>query len=257
MENTAAARELGTIVRRHGHLGLHCVVVGGRGASACDLQRRIRSAGFGVGLRTADAVSALDSSRTPAGLRSGAELAVGRGYVVRAGQTLLIQMADPYLGLAGPSSNGLVKSPEASDDDEHERESEASSLDAWVEKLQAKYAGCETRWGTPTLSHAPVPVVSAPLNPRLGDLGELVRRLAQRELEHFKDSPISEPLLLTRLAQFGPETWSDEAALLEFIRAAVVQMHGGNPMSASWDLESVLMAATNRLSEEEAIGVAT
>ena len=256
LESTAAAKEMGVLVRRNGHLGLHCVVVGGRGASAFDLQRRIRQAGYGVGLRTAEAVSALDASRTPAGLRSGAELAVGRGYLVRAGQTLLIQMANPFIEIQSPSPNGHVRTDEPAGDDEREGELAAAALDAWVERIKAKYPHPSSDWNIAAGPTDAPPVVNAPPNPRVRDLAVLVRSLAQRELVLVKSDTPAEPVLLARLADFDAESWNSEAALVGCIRAVLVQMQNGMTLSETWDTESVVLAVKNQLEREEKNAVA-
>jgi DNA segregation ATPase FtsK/SpoIIIE-like protein len=249
MENSAVARDLGLLVRRNAHLGLHVVVVGGRGASAFELQRRIRSAGFGVGLRTAEAVSALDASRTPAGLRTGAELAVGRGYVVRSGQTMLIQMANPYEDVGTPSRNGVVKSGNDAAEDGDGNEAAVQALDAWIERIRAKYGGYPPGWDALAEEGAPTTTVAVPLNPRLVELGDLVRQLARWELGQLKSTPSLEPLVSLAVAQFLPESWSDEPKLRHLVGEGLIQMDGGNRWSEVWDDTSKILTVQQRLAQ--------
>ena len=120
-----SAEELARLVRRYGSLGLHLVIAtGGETSTTSDLRRRVQAAGYGLGLRTAQALQVLKASRTPAGLE-GRELPVGRGYIVRNGQTTLVQVATP-----ASMRGSTLASADTSDEIPM-----LTALDAWVLRL--------------------------------------------------------------------------------------------------------------------------
>ncbi len=269
LEGTAAARELSAVVRRFDREGLHCVIVGGVGSSGFELQRRIRNAGYGVGLRTAESVGALNAARTPTAFRGGAELPVGRGYIVRAGQTTMIQIADPY-AIAQPefSTNGTGGAPStngrAGDLDEDELEdATAMALDGWVEAIVAKYAGYESGWAV-AAAEASADSVVPPLSPKVAKMGELAQRARTWEALQIQAKPDLEPVLQRRLDEFQPETWRDEAALLEVLRttlhrnlAGMLGDAGAADMLRAMSAEDVMNQLDSLLPKEETNGVAS
>jgi len=127
-------RDLSGLARRYGRDGLHFVIAGNLDGTVDDLAKRIKLSGYGVGLRTSGALENLNVQRLPPGLDA-RELPIGRGYIVKAGQTAMIQIATPY-ELAGA---------EDIDDDEEER-GNAQALDRWIEQLAAKYPEQRAQW---------------------------------------------------------------------------------------------------------------
>jgi hypothetical protein len=235
LEGVQIARELSALVRRFDREGLHCVIVGGTVSTSFELQRRVRNAGYGIGLRTAEAVGALNAARTPAAFRGGAELPVGRGYIVRSGQTTMVQVADPYVGLelsgngnghspngqrSNGHGNGLVPNGHADDaDDDDPEDATAIALDAWVEKLTAKYEGYEPGWTV--VVAAEEAEVEAPPSPKALKLGALVNRAKAWEADQVAAKPDLEPLIQTQVDAFEESTWRDEEALLSVLRGIV------------------------------------
>jgi hypothetical protein len=268
LEGSPTARELSQVVRRFDREGMHCIIVGGASSSGFELQRRIRNAGYGVGLRTAESVGALNAARTPTAFRGGAELPLGRGYVVRSGQTTMIQVADPYAaGQIAVAPNGfahaLIPNGSDSEDDDDPEDATAIALDAWIERLRAKYAGCEPGWfeaaATETVPpDGPIP----PPNPRLARMGELAIRARRWESTLIETKPEVEPVLQSRIDAFQPQTWHDEGALLDVLRAALhcslstmLGDAGAADLLRSMNPDDVMNQLDSLLPKEEANGV--
>lgn len=133
-----AARDLAGLARRYGRDGLH-IIVGGTLDSSSDLRRRIQQSNYGIGLRSVQAVDTLRVTSRPAGLR-GKELPSGRGFIVKSGIAMMIQVATPYEGMDIQL---------ASNDLEDEEEKIAQSLDKWIEKIQQQYPDQQAVWATP------------------------------------------------------------------------------------------------------------
>ena len=268
IEGTPTAREFSALVRRFDREGLHCVVVGGAGSSGFELQRRIRNAGYGIGLRTVEAVGALNAARTPAAFRGGAELPVGRGYIVRAGQTTMIQIADPYASAAvAVEANGLnhAATPGTNEDevdDDDPEDATAIALDAWVERLQAKYAACDSSWSDATPAQEPEPA-AAPPSPRVIKMVDLAHRARHWEVQQRETKPELEPILAGKLDAFQPETWRDENALFDVLRTALLRNlaaafgeEGAGAVVGSMGTEDVLNQLESLLPKGETNGVA-
>jgi hypothetical protein len=166
-------------------------------------------------------------------------------------------MANPFIEIQSPSPNGHVKTDEPAADDERESELAAAALDAWVERIKAKYPDAPSAWSNAASPTDAASIVNAPPDPHVRELGVLVRSLAQRELARVKSDSAIEPVLLSRLADFGPESWNNEDALVGCIRAVLVQMQNGMTLSETWDAESVVLAVKSQLTREEANGVVT
>jgi DNA segregation ATPase FtsK/SpoIIIE, S-DNA-T family len=126
--------DIAALARRFGRDGLHFIVAGTPEGSANELKRRIQGANYGIGLRTASAVETLRVMRTPPALRN-KELPIGRGFIVKSGQTTMIQVANPYT-----ESSAAPSGPE--DDDERR----IRALDGWVEQLRTKYTDQQATW---------------------------------------------------------------------------------------------------------------
>ncbi len=139
------------LVRRYQRAGVHFVVAFGPEASTSDLRRRVLAANYGLGLQTAQAVDMLKVSRTPPGVRD-KSLPVGRGYLVKSGQPVLIQVASPYENMVdsadlSPWSRG--------DDLAREAERVVKALDAWVERITVRYGDVKATWSTASTAAEP------------------------------------------------------------------------------------------------------
>ncbi|MEM7798450.1 MAG: FtsK/SpoIIIE domain-containing protein [Chloroflexota bacterium] len=88
--------DLARMARNYGTAGLHFVLSGGTEIARInsDLRKRVTASRFGIGLQTADAVNSLNG-KAPRGLAE-TEPPPGRGFVVKAGKTSMIQIATPY-----------------------------------------------------------------------------------------------------------------------------------------------------------------
>lgn len=139
------------LVRRYQRAGLHFVVAFGPEASTSDLRRRVLASNYGLGLQTAQAVDVLKVSRTPPGVRD-KSLPVGRGYLVKSGQPVLIQVASPYENMVdsadlSPWSRG--------DNLAREAERAVKAVDAWVERITARYGGVKAAWSAASTAAEP------------------------------------------------------------------------------------------------------
>jgi hypothetical protein len=125
------ARDAAMLARRFGGEGLHFIVAGAMD-NLNDLRRRIEAANYGLALRTGDALQKLSVMRLPGNVRDG-ELALGRGYMVKAGQASLVQAATPYIDMSDEEHEGQVGQV-------------AAALDAWVERIQRQYPDERSAW---------------------------------------------------------------------------------------------------------------
>ncbi len=114
------------LAREYGTAGLHFLAAGSlSGFSGIeDLRKQILSSSYGIALQSADAVDKLNG-RMPRSLKD-VELPAGRAFVIKSGRTAMLQLAVPY------TSDDAVE----------------SSLDAWVEKLCADFAGQKAAWSS-------------------------------------------------------------------------------------------------------------
>jgi DNA segregation ATPase FtsK/SpoIIIE, S-DNA-T family len=189
-------QRLATLARRYGRDGLHFIIATTPDTSnVSDLRRRIMAANLGIGLRTAQAVDALKVLRTPAGLKD-RELSPGRGYLVRSGVPLLLQVASPY---ALPEVDQLV----GADGDHATRV--AAALDRWVEQSLKRYPQRAEPWGGAAPAAArPTPAAS---DPKALRRRELLQIGAQRELEALRAGKLkgfeTRPLLVEQLLQLN------------------------------------------------------
>lgn len=119
--------ELAVLAREHGTDGLHFVLAGSPNItrSAEELRKQVQLPRFGIALQTADTVQMLNG-RVPRSLAQ-AELPPGRGFVVRAGRTLMLQIATPYEDI----------------------DYQESILDGWVEKINELYPEKKAVWSRP------------------------------------------------------------------------------------------------------------
>lgn len=123
------------LAREYGTAGLHFVVGGSLSAFSGveDLRKQILSSSYGIALQSADAVDKLNG-RMPRSLKD-VELPAGRSFAIKSGRTAMLQLAVPY------TSDDAVE----------------PSLDAWVEKINATFAGQKAVWSQPTEAPGEVP----------------------------------------------------------------------------------------------------
>jgi len=123
------------LAREYGTAGLHFVAAGSlSGFSGIeDLRKQILSSSYGFALQSSDAVDKLNG-RMPRSLKD-VELPAGRAFAIKSGRTAMLQLAVPY------TSDDAVE----------------PSLDAWVEKLCAEFAGQKAAWGQPVEMAASAP----------------------------------------------------------------------------------------------------
>ena len=236
---------LATLVRRYGREGLHVVASAAPEGNSSELRRRIQSANLGVGLRSAAALDALRVMRTPDALRR-RELQVGRGFVVRSGQTTMIQIASPYDDAPGM--------------DEDERR--ASSLDAHVERLQARYSSTRAEWLAHVEEQAPEAMTITPLggsaSPQAARVQALVWAQARSEVEHLKQGNGHGALIVERLTQLEGDGLNREEVRIELLRELYVRqqeqlgldMESVRAMMEWLDEESLLISLEGQAEEE-------
>ncbi|MCB0205185.1 MAG: hypothetical protein KDH89_10245, partial [Anaerolineae bacterium] len=200
-------KELSGLIRRYGRDGVHFVVAGTPDAGASDLKRRLMSANYGLGLQSGRAVEALRVMRTPPSVRN-KDLNVGRGFLVKSGQTTLIQTASPYEGMA-PEHTGV---PAIDLDDETEKITTA--LDAWVERIAGAYPDAEVAWASGELPArlAATPEQSAKMTKMLS----ILQRALQEELRQVGDG--NGNLVTARLVEMDVTRWQDEATVMALLR---------------------------------------
>lgn len=214
-----AGRELARLARRYGRDGLHFVVSSGTKSDSGELKRRIQAANYGIALRTSEAVAALNVMRTPAALRD-RELPVGRGYVVKSGQTTLIQIASPY-------DDGAAQ-VDVPHDDEEQR---ATALDRWVQSISARHVEQRASWTSNQAGPAPRHSPHTP-SARAERMSVVLRSKVRRELDHLYDDNGGGELIAAKLLQMDIERWHDEALLAELLKELWIkeQVASGTPV---------------------------
>jgi DNA segregation ATPase FtsK/SpoIIIE-like protein len=117
-------QKLGSLAREYGTDGLHFIIAGSNQItrSTENLRKQIQMPRLGIALQSEDAVSALNG-RMPRGLKQ-VELPMGRGFVVKSGRTLMLQIATPF------------------EDDEKQPQ----ILDRWVGEIQKQYPKQRSAW---------------------------------------------------------------------------------------------------------------
>jgi hypothetical protein len=125
-KNRKSFESMSLLAREYGTAGLHFVAAGSlSGFSGIeDLRKQILSSSYGIALQSADAVDKLNG-RMPRSLKD-VELPAGRAFAIKSGRTAMLQLAVPY------TSDDAVE----------------PSLDAWVEKLCADFAGQKAAWSS-------------------------------------------------------------------------------------------------------------
>ncbi len=233
-------RDLAGLARRHGRDGLHFLIGGMLDGTANELRKRVQSTGYGIGLRTEQALATLRVQRTPPALRN-KELPVGRGYIVKAGQATMIQVASPYEGNDLPAPAG---------DDVDEAGKVAPALDGWVERLRAKYPGQQSAWSSPNGSTLEPQAVSPQRSEKLNRMVSVLQRGVSKEIAHLKQGNGQDLLITERLVQAGPDSWQSEESVVKLLGELWVkqQVEMGLPkevvemMLSSMDRDSLLFA---------------
>jgi hypothetical protein len=227
-------REMAGVARRYGRDGLHFILAAGPEFGSSELRRRVAAANLGIGLRTAPAVEAFNVMRLPAPLRGEAELPVGRGYIVRSGQTLMAQVATPFEGM------GVTTGEEQEEEDRA-----ALALDAWVERIRARYPDQQAAWqaegaveeeAAPAREEGPASVTTyeeayaaamseaaAELPPaptdgegRLAQIRKVIRLAQAWETAALADGSLTEPFLDAALGKAGGN--GDANALMAVVK---------------------------------------
>jgi len=105
-------------------MGLHFIVAGSSQmfSAAEELRKQIQASNYGVGLQNADSAGKLNG-RVPRSLAE-TELPPGRGFNVKSGRTVMVQIATPY-----------------SSDDNIE-----GSLDSWIDQIQKLHPEPQVKW---------------------------------------------------------------------------------------------------------------
>ncbi len=231
-----AARDLVRWIRQYGTRGVHLIAAGSFSV-ASDVGRIIQASNYGIGLRTADALNTLRVSKVPASLR-GKELAVGRGFIAKAGQLTTIQIATPY------QSEQQVVSENQNDGEK----SAAVALDKWVKEIQAKYHGQKATWSSASATGQPATETS-PTSAPSKQLTKMMALLQKIMLQEMSQADGTKELLTHKLVQLEPKNWHDEKALTELLRELYIKQQVASgfskemaeDFSASMDVASLLL----------------
>lgn len=243
-------RDLAALVRRYGRDGLHFIISGTLDGAKSDLQRRILSANFGIGLQTAQALDTFRVARVPAALRRG-ELPPGRGYVVKAGQLSLIQVAIPHgtNGVAPANGNG---NGNRNGDNENEAEHLIQALDYWVQQLCTRYAGQQATWASGAPRPEPTQAATPQQSAKLRRMITLLQAGMRKELARLQggNGDGAEGWLTTALVeQMNASNWQDEALVIPLLKdlwikeqmaTGIYSREDAEEMFNTWDIDSVL-----------------
>jgi hypothetical protein len=240
----ALARDLGYLARRYGRDGLHFVLAGALEGGLTDFKRAVQATNYGIGLRNADSLQTLRVLRFPASLRSGKDLAVGRGYAVKSGLPTMLQVASPYDGVTLPSDATV-------EDEDADRKPLA--LDYWVELLVAQRGSEKPAWFDVAALAQPVAAVSPVATGATGRLASLLKRALWWNAQRCEEDNEAEPFMLRLLGERGIADWNDENTLREILREAyyavtkvpkeIYELTNGGPV----DDDSMLVALDNEL----------
>ncbi|RRR68755.1 MAG: hypothetical protein EI684_17135 [Candidatus Viridilinea halotolerans] len=202
LEAQKQTKRMALLARNFGRYGMHFVVAGGIEPGSGDLRRAITASGFGLGLRTAAAVEGLKVMRIPPSIRDRV-LALGRGFIVKAGQTSLIQVATAY--------------PNASQGAEDEPTIVAQRIIAALDQMQnqvrsrwldqKKKVGWLYKIAGSTSPSGP----TAPMS-ELERLRALLQEYARYEVAALQAGEQQRGTLLPRLLQ--PTLWQDRDAVM-------------------------------------------
>jgi hypothetical protein len=216
-------RDLAGMARRYGRDGLHFIIGGTLDSGVSELRRRVQSANYGIGLRSAQAVDALRVTRRPAALR-GKELPPGRGFIVKSGQPTMIQVAAPYDGLGASSTGGELEDEEAKI---------AQAMDGWVKGILKKHPEKRAEWSEPLPTAAADGdgiVVDSETKPII----DLLKRVIFKQADGDQDEIAS---------------WDDKAVLIKFVKDALGQESGLDPGFFGTSVQEILDAAAGYFPE--------
>jgi len=234
--------DIAVLTRRYGGEGVFVVIAGTLDSSANDLRRRVMSANFGIGLRTAQAVESLRVMRTPSEVR-GKELPMGRGFMVKAGQTTLIQVASPY------TNGSQVVVEDASD----EAERVINALDGWVETIAERYPE-RAAWSTGAITIGDKPT-SVEQDPKVARLAALIRQGVQRLMPRIKESngegSIAESIMQNYISM-DFVSWNSSERLRSMLHQMLIDQH----MHDGLDLDTATMMADMTNSDDESLMLA-
>jgi hypothetical protein len=242
------------LIRRYQRAGLHFVVAFGPDAITSDLRRRVLASNYGLGLQTYQAVDALKVSRIPAGVRD-KSLPVGRGYLVKSGQPVLIQVASPYENMVdsaelAPWSRG--------DDLAQEAERVAKALDAWVERIAARYGGARAAWAS--AESAAEPARAGQPSARTQQMLGLVQRALRVEAQQLRLGLLDNDaeLLMDDLLAVDVARWQDEETLIGLMKGiwhkyllGAFGEAGADQFISTTDVSSVLSEVARELANSE------
>ena len=245
------ANELVLLLRRFGRNGLHFIVAATPEGSPSEFRRRIQSANFGLGLRTAAAIETLRVMRTPAALRD-KELPIGRGYLVKSGQTSLVQIATP----TEPNGNADTNADPSL--------LAAQALDHWVEQVQAAYPGQQVTWQAPAEAVQPTAAAATPVQRQRSErMLALLQTGMRREMaamhqgngEHTNGEAQANgsngaDLITAQLIDLDLARWNDPQALLGLLKSLYIKNQQASGLDAELaksmteflDEESLLLA---------------
>ena len=247
------------LLRRFQREGMHFVVAFAPEASTSDVRRRILSSNYGIGLQTSQAVDVLKVARTPAAVRD-ASLDVGRGYLIKSGQPVMIQVGSPYHGMT-PGSDSR------SDDLEQQAERQIQALDAWVERIEQHYGDARAMWSSSAAAgDQPAAVAMGRPSPKVTKMLALLQRTmrveAQQDGQNGYGHVVTDKLLATDIV-----LWQDEATLLALVKqiwrqnllqsgfdetGADLFVDNSDETSILSEAERILAEAEAALAEEEA-----
>jgi hypothetical protein len=205
-------QELAGMARRYGRDGLHFIISTLPTTNKNDLQKRIQAANLGIGLRTVQALETFQVRRLPRSMNNG-ELPIGRGFVVKAGQPRMMQVATPY------AENGTAPAI----DPEDEADVMQQALDRWVHYLCEKYPGQRAEWASP-----PEPAAAAPATPQQSARAQRMLRVLRagmhKEIAHLQEGNGAEgSLLATLLQHMDISGATDEATLAPYLKELLIK----------------------------------
>ncbi len=227
--------QLASLAGRYGRDGLHFVVTANAAvvSRSSDLWRRIQSSNYGLALRTEQALQGpLQLRRTPPAVQ-GKELPMGRGFLVRAGQPILLQSALPY-ELPGPDSTATEQPV-------------SLALDNWIDQIEKRYPQQKAAWCSGDLP--PSTTQAEVFSRQSRRVYEALQRYALAELTRPNGQPkeIAPKLLQINLEQLGSLD-----TLLPLLREAWAVVNDGGSdeskeLATDLTLDTLLAAIENKL----------
>lgn len=203
------ARDLAAMARSYGKDGIHFVIAGTLDSGITDLRRRVMASNYGVGLVDERSVGTLRVTRTPTALRNN-QLNVGRGFLVRSGQPMMIQLASPYDGMGVPLRGDDLEEIEA-------RNREA--LDRWVVQICERFGDQKAHWSAAeTVALGQPQTVPRQQSPHMQRMVGLLQKCMKREIERLDGNGDGNGLVTARFIQMEILPQSDEGSLLALLK---------------------------------------